>query len=75
MSLPNIVSDPGKVFKCPIRGHDHNLTYKHTLQQMNSVSFAYIYECPTGYYRWMVFPDENELNNEVRKFKRPRWGW
>ena len=61
--------------KCPIRGHNHDCRpVGRTLVQDGTGMKARTFECPTGYYRWLVIEDNTNLKR-APKFKRPRWGW
>lgn len=59
--------------RCLIKGHDHELKLDHVKTQKGTGIKAYVYECPTGAYRfWSV---DGKPISRALMFKRPRWGW
>ena len=58
---------------CPIRGHDHSLTIHEVVVQDGTGMKLFIWECPSGYYRWHQV-EGNEFTDRLR-LKRPHWGW
>jgi hypothetical protein len=59
--------------RCPIRGHNHELSVHEELTQKGTGKKAVIWECPTGYYRWFQMEDR-DFTDETR-MKQPRFGW
>lgn len=59
------------MYKCPVRGHEHNLTHVSDHVQEGTGIKAETVECPKG-YRWLVI---DKVFNDRMRTKRPRWGW
>ncbi len=62
------------MIRCPIRGHDHDLTLHRIVVQQGTGSKAEIWECPTGRYRWFLIGGQEFAAHAV-KMLRPRFGW
>lgn len=59
--------------RCLVRGHHHDLALVRTIEQRGTGVRAYVWQCPTGRYRYFV-PEGSRPSNAMRT-TRPRYGW
>lgn len=61
---------------CPIKGHDHAIKPIYLLTQRGTGDQAFIWECPTGRYRWFCLASHGTPTTEIgARLTRPRYGW
>lgn len=60
---------------CQVKGHDHELVYFYTVEQVGTGERAYLLGCPTNMYRFMYLPKVWEELGRMAKYIKPTWGW
>lgn len=61
---------------CRVQGHAHETYCVWMLRQRGTGLVAYLFECPTGRYRWFQLArDQGRPLSPATRLTKPRHGW